>query len=29
MFSGLMTERQKDGILAHHVWSYDLQGSMN
>jgi hypothetical protein len=22
-------ERQKDGIVAHHVWEYDLQGSTN
>jgi hypothetical protein len=30
MFSGLMSdEGQEDGIVAHRVWSCDLQGSTN
>jgi hypothetical protein len=30
MFPGLMRdERQKDGIVAHRKWRYDLQGSTN
>jgi hypothetical protein len=30
MFSGLMSdESQEDGIVAHRVWSCDLQGSTN